>query len=113
MINRLTKPRGPSEELSEQIEKIYTSQAKDVPRWGMFAVHWTMVENFSKTLLDDNSLIVLIYTLKALGALRFVLKGLDFETGMPDGNVRLVVKQRGFPSGKLYKRDNCYGQPGE
>jgi hypothetical protein len=54
-----------------------------------------MVEKFSKPSIDDNSPIVSIYTLKALGALGFVLKGTAFEKGMPHGNARLVVKQRG------------------
>ncbi|KAK2627525.1 hypothetical protein QTJ16_003491 [Diplocarpon rosae] len=78
-----------------EMEKTHISPTKDVPRLELFQTYFAIAQHFIFEDDNANPFEGLLYGLKALDALGFILDGVDMKRGWAEGKRGLAVKRWG------------------
>ncbi|KAI6715639.1 hypothetical protein JHW43_001841 [Diplocarpon mali] len=84
-----------------EIEKTYISPSRDIPRLELFQTYSAIAQHLVFENDGANSLEGLLYGLKALDALGFILDGVDVKSGLAKGKKGLTVKRWGCKAQSL------------
>lgn len=90
-------------EAAAAMEETYVSPATDVPRFELFQLCFSIAQHLVFEDKGGDVASGLLYGLKALEALGFMLEGVDMRTGLARGKKGLVVKRWGWPVEPLAK----------